>query len=146
MARFYVTGILFGIILLLVALAAVAMLAYVIYYYVVAGVLAPTRRVMAEVVRKHQAERTSGSASYFGDNSDLIDRIDDSLGLMYDFYMVFQVGDRSLEFSVPMSVYADVTEGDTGMLVHKGNLFRRFIKGAAGWSDPVPAPIQQVKP
>ena len=107
-----------------------------------AGLLAPTRRVMARVLVKRQRERFGGSSYCTDEYADTLTDGNDEVS--YDFYIIFEVGARRLEFPVPMSVYADIDEGDTGLLVHKGNLFRSFIKGAGGWSDPVQAPIRKV--
>jgi|GEM_PF-6327788 len=140
--RFLTMSLIASIGVVLLILAAVAMVLYVIYYYVIAGLLAPTRRVMARVLVKRQRERFGGSSYCTDEYADTLKDGNDEVS--YDFYIIFEVGARRLEFPVPMSVYADIDEGDTGLLVHKGNLFRSFIKGAGGWSDPVQAPIRKV--
>jgi len=147
MGRATVYGIIVGIALVVVALAAIAMVLYVIYYYVFAGLFAPTRRVMAQVVLKRQRQRVGGDVSWFADReNDPMGYSDEDADLACDFFAVFEADGKRLEFAVPMSVYVDLDQGDTGILIHKGNLFRGFIKGAAGWSDPIPSPIQQVEP
>ena len=145
--RFAIASVIVGIVLVLAALAAVAMVLYVIYYYVLAGLLAPTRRVMAQVVLKRQRQRVGGDVSWFADReNDPMGYSDEDADLACDFFAVFEADGRRLEFAVPMSVYVDLDQGDTGILVHKGTLFRGFVKGAGGWSDPVRAPIRQVEP
>jgi hypothetical protein len=111
----------------LVLLAGVAMAGYVIYYYLIAGLLAKTSRVPARILRKRQSESGQTMAlveTALGEPYALRNE-DDSPN--YRFFLVFDVYGKEVEFAVPESVYAEAEEGDTGQLVHKGNLFKRFI-------------------
>jgi hypothetical protein len=124
MTRVEVTGIGIAIVLVLLAVAGVAMAAYVVYYYVFRGLFAHRRTVPAEVLRKVQRESasiwTSDDPEYGNRGADFCPP--------YEYFIVFGVPGGQLEFCVPEYVYADVSEGDTGFLVHKGTLFRRFVK------------------
>lgn len=142
----YATGIVFLLLVAVVVLAAVAMLAYVVYYYLLAGLLAPTRRVMAKVVRKqHRMKMISGGVPRANAYTILTGEFEDDDGISCDCFVTFEFDGRQQEFAVPMMVYTDLEEGDVGLLEHKGNLFRKFMKGAVGWSDPVKAQITPVK-
>ena len=127
--RYYLTGIAIAIAAVLFALATIAMVAYVIYYYVLRGLLARTTTVPATVIRKHQREHNAGVSSSYDDDG-LIGRGADFAAYSYDFFVLFDVRGKEMEFPVSGDVYADVSEGDAGLLVHKGTLFRRFLKEA----------------
>jgi hypothetical protein len=125
----YLTGIAIAAAIVIFALAMVAMLLYVIYYYVLRGLLARTTTVPATVIRKHQCEYdTAGSGMYDGD--DLVDMAVDKASYSYNFYVLFDAQGTQIEFPVPEHVYADISEGDAGLLTHRGTLFRRFLKEA----------------
>lgn len=123
-----VFGYLVVVLVALVVLAGVAMVVYVIYYYVFAGVFARTSQVPAVVLRKKQRCSDSGDVplQLFASGGDYVSPMYEDPGTC-DFFVVFDVGGKELEFPVSESVYGSVMEGDTGLLVHRGNLFKRFI-------------------
>lgn len=117
--------------------AVVGVIGYVVYYYLLRGILARSRCVNAMVMRKHMREYdldmpVSGSGSRliypkgypverkFG-NSDL------SFGSTSDFFIVFHIDGKEQEFQVPETVYVKSDVGDIGLLVYKGTLFKQFI-------------------
>jgi len=121
----------------------VAMVAYVIYYYVIMGLLQPARRVQAVVLRKSQraceladsltdAFCLSGSAEVDGAIDTKADYMPDQ-----EYFIVFEFLGKQQEFSVPAHVYAAVCEGDTGLLIYRGNLFRDFIPNVDACAPPV---------
>jgi hypothetical protein len=131
MFDYYLTGYLIAIGAILFALAAVAMVVYVIYYYVIAGLLTRTTQVPASVLRRRQ----SGSDSLPSVMDVLTSgeySLEDEVSGPYDYFIMFDVHGREVEFPVPEAVYANLMEGDTGWLVHKGNLFRQFIPADIG--------------
>lgn len=107
-------------------IASVAMVIYVIYHYIVRGVFARTHTVPAQVLRKYQNE--AGAGPYFDTEDDACGGSLGDYAPGYSFFIVFRVGGGQMDFCVSERVYADVSEGDTGFLVHKGTLFRRFVK------------------
>ena len=133
---------------ILTALATVAMVAYLLYYYVARGWLSKVVRAPATVLRKrqraweidapkgllvHAAPVTAPvrlALSFFLNRLPWYDPeapIYDSC----DYFITFDARGREIEFGVPEDVYIDTDEGDRGLLVYKGNLFRHFIRGAA---------------
>ncbi|MBI2842230.1 MAG: DUF2500 family protein [Armatimonadetes bacterium] len=46
-----------------------------------------------------------------------------------DCYITFDVNGAEMEFIVPMPTYIDTEEGTEGLLVYKGERFKRFIAG-----------------
>lgn len=122
----YVMGIAIAIAIVLLAIAAVVMVIYVIYYYVVRGILARTRTVPAEVLRKYQHE--AGAGPHWDADEDASGGAFADYSPGYSFFVLFGVRGGQLEFCVPEDVYADVSEGETGFLVHKGTLFHSFVK------------------
>jgi hypothetical protein len=126
-SRYYLTGIAIAAAIVLFALATIAMVAYVIYYYVLRGLLARTTTVPARVLRKYQREHYEGGSSSYDDEG-LISRGADLVTSSYDLSVLFDVRGKEMDFPVPEHVYADISEGDAGLLTHKGTLFRRFLK------------------
>lgn len=123
-----VMGVALVILLAVVAVAVAMMMLYDIYYYVLRGLLARTTTVPATVIRKQQCDNNVGgldSGSYDTPSSEVNDA-----ACSYNFYVLFAAQGKEIEFPVSERVYADASEGDTGLLTHKGTLFRRFLKDA----------------
>lgn len=130
---YHITGYLIAVGAIVLALAAVAMVVYVIYYYVFAGLLARTTTVPAEILRKKQTTSGEVSAAFV----ELLSSDGFSVGppeeraTGYDYYIVFGVYGKEREFAVPEEVYGSVMEGDSGWLTHRGNIFLRFFPADA---------------
>ncbi len=124
----YLYGIVTAIVIVGLIVAAILMTLYVIYYYLLRRLFARTTSIPATVVRKTQREYGGASSSLDGD--DLLVREADAATSGCDLFLLFDVGGKQMEFPVPESVYVNVEEGDTGLLIHKGTLFRRFVKDA----------------
>ena len=138
MDRIYLAGAFTAIAIILLILATVGMIGYVIYYYVIAGLLVSTKSAVAVVMRKHQREHEFGSISQA---TPLITILINKLRGMdetpiytsNDYFVIFLLLGKEQEFSVPEWVYVDATPGDSGLLTFKGNLFKRFTIGVDGW-------------
>ena len=135
MYDYYVTGYLIAIGAALFALAAVAMVVYVIYYYVIAGLFARTTTITASVLRKRQSGSDATPSLLDVVTSDEYALTDEGTSGSYDYFLVFDAGGKELEFAVPEAAYGEVMEGDTGLLIHRGNLFKRFISSTTGWDS-----------
>jgi len=110
--RYYLFTAIVAITLVVVVLAAIGMLAYVVWYYVVAGWFARTGKSGARVLRKHHSVVPES----------------DSVLATDAYCVVFAMEKREREFSVPEQVYAEINEGDVGWLTYRGNLFRSFVR------------------
>lgn len=129
------------------ALAAVAMIVYVVYHYVCKGVFAPVRKVRARVLRKGQREYEVDAPKYWAGDSLgtlLWVRVMAALGrettfTVYrslDYYAVFLADGEEREFMVSEETFANLHEGDEGILAYKGNLFRYFLPTVARAPQP----------
>lgn len=116
--------------------ATAAMIGYVIYYYVFAGLLAPMKRQTACALLKAQRETEVDVPDTFGIwcwfalalRRILTRETTFTVYRSWDYFITFQLLDgRRLEFSVPEATYASVSEGDEGLLVYKGTIFRQFV-------------------
>lgn len=134
-------GLLIAILVVCLVVGTILMTIYVIYYYVLRGLLARTTTVPATVVRKTQREYGGVSTSY---DDGLIAREADAFTSVGDLFVLFDVGGKRLEFSVPERVYIAVEEGDAGLLTHKGTIFRRFLKDAQFQAQSGRATIRKV--
>lgn len=132
------------------------MIVYVIYYYVFAGYLAPVSSTIATVlVKRHYASDIDigdgDSDKYFpggiharGAALTGLFRFAERFASHGSCHIIFEIDGERREFSVPMSVYIQVSEGDRGLLEHKGNFFRSFTVGEDGWSAPGRTEIRKV--
>lgn len=135
------------VVIVVMGLAMVAMVGYLIYYYVVQGLLAPTRQAVARVILKRQEGTevdTPAHGGRFGWLLNLVTFDDDNLDTTTTTYrtsaysIVFQfLNGYQQEFSVPEDVYTSVSEMDEGLLVYKGTLFRQFYSRR---TDPASVP------
>ena len=138
------------LILLLVALAVVAMFAYV-GYWLIRNAASPTEQVRARVVRKRTkpwdvsllvglGESETQGLGAKRPNRRKLGRIracltrflpfpELTLAAGTDCYITFEFGGREEEFNVPMATYLNIEEGDPGLLVFQGEKFRHFVKG-----------------
>lgn len=139
----YVTSYMIVALVILLAVATVGMIAYLIYYHLVCGVFAPTRRVAAHVrlkrQRDYQVDTPSPYMIFAYGTWDLIWSIIDrafnrdsgiTIYHSWDYIITFVVNEKVVELYVPEEVYANVSEGDQGLLVYKGNHFKHFIPRA----------------
>lgn len=144
----YITSYVIVALVILLAVAAVGIIGYLIYHHLLCGLLAPTRRVVARVRLKKQREYEVEVEPYmlvggvWGYLLRIINealRRDNSIPLYHswDYNITFVVNDRVVELYVPEEVYSDVSEGEQGLLVYKGNHFKHFIKGAISTSSRV---------
>ncbi len=128
-----VFGVLVILLVALFALAVIGMIGYVIYYYVFRGLLAPVRRAHARVLRKTDRQRDVTVPLSRGYGNGVLDTLldsPDSDPVIYrsaDCFVTFIFEGGQQEFAVPESLYANLHEGDEGLLVYKGNLLKDFI-------------------
>lgn len=59
-----------------------------------------------------------------------------TLGVTSVYFVSFRTAERAVDLAVPEDVYADLFEGDGGLLTYRGEEFHRFIKDK-GDSEPV---------
>lgn len=120
--------------------ATVGMVGYLIYYHLVGGIFASTRRVVARVRLKRQRDYQVDVPPYmlaggtYGIIQNIIDRAlkrDSGITVYHswDYFITFVTDDKVIEMCVPEEVYANVSEGEQGLLVYKGNHFKHFIPG-----------------
>jgi hypothetical protein len=144
----YAIELIVGAFVVLAAICVVVVIGYVVYYYAANGLFAPTRREMAKVLwkrdREYDVDVPRGvipmvAASVlplpfrflanfvlyrmlrFNGEQPICDSM--------DFFITFDIGDKHMEFAVPMDVFADTQDGDEGLLVYKGAIFKEFITG-----------------
>ena len=126
--------------IVLFLIASVAMIAYVIWYYVLCGYLAPKTRVIASIMRKREREWAFDVPEGAGGDmvaalawNEINAKLKRDSGVRvyesWDYYITFDVDGKEVELAVPEEVFINATEGDRGLLILKGNLFERFIPG-----------------
>lgn len=140
----YIFSYLIILFVILLVLAGVGMAGYVIYYYLLRGWLAPVKRARARVVRKRQREwevdvppqllsRVTGGVPGFVISIliSLFTRNDPDAMLYdsWDYFVTFSVNGQEVEFAVPEQAFIDAIEGNEGLLVSRGTLFKHFIIG-----------------
>jgi hypothetical protein len=123
---------------ILAGIATIGVIAYVIYFYVVKGLLAPARETRAKVLRKSQREWEVDAPKYIGGpgvGSMLFSRGMAALGKdttftvyeSWDYLVRFSIDGQEREFAVPEATYIDIQEGDEGVLSYRGELFKYFL-------------------
>lgn len=123
-------GLLILIVIVLMGLATIGMVGYLIYYYVLQGLLAPTRSALARVLWKQQKETEINGPPVGNRALSLALGEDDTITLYqsWDYFVTFQFLDgRKQEFQVSEAIYASLHEMDEGLLIYKGNLFKQFL-------------------
>ena len=87
------------------------------------------------ILRKRQSGSDATPSLLDVVTSDEYALTDEGTSGSYDYFLVFDAGGKELEFAVPEAAYGEVMEGDTGLLIHRGNLFKRFISSTTGWDS-----------
>jgi hypothetical protein len=90
---------LYGIVIVVIVLGVVGIFGYDIFWFL-RNRFSKVQRAPVKVVRKH------GEADF----------------------ITFAFEGREAEFAVPAEVYADVDEGDEGLLTFRGEQFKRFVR------------------
>jgi hypothetical protein len=148
MLDFDLTPYIIPAIVVIAALSLASMAVYLIYYWVI-NLLSPLARVSARAVRKRHFSKNlsvdlspggrllgktaaSGDAEAWDYSPDSHEPRSAEITLVQsaECFITFDVGGRELEFRVPTQLYIDTHEGDEGLLVYRGELFRKFIPGA----------------
>lgn len=99
MLFYYDNGLFAGLVILAVILAVIGIILYDAFW-LTKNLFSKTERVTAIVVRMH--------------------------GL--NCFVTFHFEGRDAEFAVPEAVYAEIDEGDEGLLTFRGEQFKRFVR------------------
>lgn len=124
--------------ILAVLLVLISVPAYVVYW-LIKNKTAPETRTMASVVRK----RARGWEIDVPKNMEVsvwsmvVNRLYDAFGIdrgitiaeWSDCFITFDTAKGETELAVSEDTYVDLQEGDKGLLVYQGEIFRHFIKG-----------------
>jgi hypothetical protein len=139
------------VVLAAAALAALSVVAYVVYWFI-HNTVSPTLRVRAKVVRKTAKQwdiaiplgespemagarlglmgrDRNGAAEAFKKAAVCEDMGEVDVASGVDCYVTFSFDGREKEFLVPMDVYTGLEDGSEGLLVVQGDKFRHFALG-----------------
>ncbi len=121
MSHLFLSNLLPFVIVVVAAAGVVAVIGIVLYladHYIRRGLLAPERKVRARVLRKMQEGRYVDEADSTWGVSEVMD---------YSYFVVFGADGHQLEFAVSEETFANLHEGDEGVLAHKGTIFKYFL-------------------
>lgn len=141
-----ITGYLMIASIVVVAVVVASIFGYVIYW-LIRNRLCPTTRVTVRVVRKRHKNWDVSLPLYAPPTEEMMGRDPKGAWEAYsrmtrtsdmpeielasgtECFVTFAIGREQLELNVPMNLYIQLQEGDEGLLVFQGEIFRHFIPG-----------------